>query len=157
MTKSNNIDLPIEIDDKNQETMVNLWWTSTLLKKKTRRFFTKLNSSDAQFNLLETIRVCEGPLTQKELSEILLVDKSNITGLLDRAEKDGLIVRKNVPGDRRSYHIELTDVGMETVLRIRSLYEDVVAQAMSEFSAKEKDELIRLTRKMRTAIEGIDV
>lgn len=155
--KQNNIDLPLHIDDENQEAMVSLWWTSTLLKKIARRFFTKHNTSEAQFNMLHTISHLDRPVTQKELSEILLVDKSNITGLLDRAEKEEYIIRKAVPGDRRSYHVALTDNGKQMLNDVGGLYEKIVAQVMSGFTVKEKQELVKLTHKMRLAIDEIEI
>lgn len=157
MATKNNIDLPLRIEDINQKAMISLWWTSTLLKKVARRFFTAHNTSEAQYNLLHTISFAPEPYTQKELSEILLVDKSNITGLIDRAEKEGLIVRKPVPGDRRSYHVVLTDKGKVMVQEVGGLYEQHVAEVMSAFSTVEKDELMVLTRKIRQQIDKLDL
>ena len=91
-------------------------------------------------------------MPQNELSRKLLVDKSNITSLIDRMERDGLIRRNAVPGDRRSYHISLTDAGREAIDRIDPLYMKVAADLMAGFTPAERDELIRLTRKLRLAL-----
>jgi DNA-binding MarR family transcriptional regulator len=40
-------------------------------------------------------------------------DKGNITGLLDRMEKDGLVTRKEKPEDRRSFQINITNKGLK--------------------------------------------
>ena len=153
------VDLPMSFVDKSRKALVGYWWTSTLLKKIARRFFARHGSSEAQFNLLVVLRYSDGPdavsdvlMTQNELSRRLLVDKSNITSLIDRMERDGLIRRNTVPGDRRSYHISLTDAGREAIDRIDPLYEEVAADVMSGFSPVERDELIRLTRKLRLAL-----
>ena len=153
------VDLPMVVEDKGRQAMVTFWWTSTLLKKIARRFFARQGSSEAQFNLLMALKYYghregepNGPLTQNELSRMLLVDKSNITSLLDRMERDGLIRRNEVAGDRRSYHISLTDAGREAIDRIDPLYQEVVAGIMSAFTPEEEDELIRLTQKLRAAL-----
>ena len=153
------VDLPMSFVDKSRRALVGFWWTSTLMKKIARQFFARQGSSEAQFNLLAVLRYSDGPesesagpMTQNELSRKLLVDKSNITSLIDRMERDGLIRRNAVPGDRRSYHISLTDAGHEAIDRIDPLYEEVAAQVMSGFSPVERDELIRLTRKLRLAL-----
>lgn len=153
------IDLPMLIEDEAREAMVAFWWTSTLLKKVSRRFFRERDSSEAQFNLLMALKYADGPmgqsdgpLTQNELSRKLLVDKSNITGLIDRMEALGLIKRNEVANDRRSYHISLTEAGRETIDRLEDPYRDVIAGIMASFTPEEHGELIRLTRKLRVAL-----
>ena len=91
-------------------------------------------------------------MTQNDLSRKLLVDKSNITGLLDRLEKQGLLVRTNVEGDRRSYHIELTREGRRVVNKLDKRYTSAVESVMNELSAEEHEILIRLTKKVRSGL-----
>ena len=146
------VDLPMVLDDRNQEAMVSFWWTSTLLRKSARGFFKSCGTSEAQFNLLMTLKRSDGPLTQNDLSRELLVDKSNITGLLDKLEEQALIKRNRVAGDRRSYHITLTESGRKLIDEVDPLYAETVAGIMSRFSPEERDELIRLTRKLRSAL-----
>jgi DNA-binding MarR family transcriptional regulator len=80
------------------------------------------------------------------------VDKSNITGLLDRLEKQGLLVRTNVEGDRRSYHIELTREGKRVVNKLDRRYTSAVESVMNELSQEEHEVLINLTKKVRAGI-----
>lgn len=164
MAAQENVDLPIDFQDPARETIVGFWWTGMLLKRASRRFFRREGSSEAQFNLLMSLKYAAGPqtpgeapLTQNDLSRRLLVDKSNITGLIDRMEAAGLIRRNHVAGDRRSYHISLTDAGRRTVDRLDALYQQVVGEVMSAFSAEECGDLIRLTRKLRTALAETDL
>jgi len=154
-----NVELPMPFADEAREAMVAFWWTSTLLKKVSRRFFRQRGSSEAQFNLLMALKYvhgpdsqADGPLTQNELSRRLLVDKSNVTGLIDRLEALGLIRRNQVANDRRSYHISLTDAGREMIDTLEVPYRDVIARVMSPFTPAEQRELIRLTRKLRVAL-----
>jgi DNA-binding MarR family transcriptional regulator len=46
-----------------------------------------------------------------ELAQLLGVEKAALTGLVDRAERRGLVSRSPVPGDRRALHVALTDAG----------------------------------------------
>ena len=48
-----------------------------------------------------------------ELSGFLGLDKSSVTGLVDRAERRGLVRRTTPPEDRRTVHVALTDRGRE--------------------------------------------
>jgi len=158
-TLSENVkpDFPVPQATKAQEALVGFWWTSLLLKKKAQKFFKDLGSSEAHFNLLATLRAADGPLTQSELSERLLVDKSNTSGLLDRMEAAGVLRRNKVDGDRRSYHITLTDRGRKLVETLDAQYTGMVDKAMADFAEVEKAELVRLTRKLRVALLALDV
>ena len=64
----------------------------------------------SQFDVIATLGDTEG-MTCKELSEKTLVTKGTLTGVLDRLEKKGLIVRVQSREDRRSIFIRLTQKG----------------------------------------------
>lgn len=51
------------------------------------------------------------PSTMGELARYLGVEKAAVTGLIDRAERRGLVAREPVVGDRRSFNVVLTDAG----------------------------------------------
>jgi DNA-binding MarR family transcriptional regulator len=91
-------------------------------------------------------------LTQNDLSRRLLVDKANVTGLVNRLERSGLIRRNEVPGDRRRYHITLTGKGRRLIDRVDRRYFDAVAAIMSGLTPREHAELVSLTRKMRAGL-----
>jgi len=164
MSTRTNVELPLPFLDEGREAMVAFWWTSTLLKKASRRFFRRQGSSEAQFNLLMALKYArgpaspsDGPLTQNELSRRLLVDKSNVTGLLDRLEALGLIRRNEVANDRRSYHISLTDAGRKMTGKLEGPYLETITGIMSSFGKRDRRELIRLTRKLRNALAESDL
>jgi DNA-binding MarR family transcriptional regulator len=146
------IELPLSQPDKQHEAIVSFWWTSAMLKKVSRRFFRENYSSEAHFNLLITLRRSEESITQNELSQKLLVDKSNITGLLDKLEALGQIKRNKVPGDRRSYHVTLTESGHEMVEGLDVLYSEMVHKIMDGFTEEECDQFVGLTRKLRISL-----
>jgi DNA-binding MarR family transcriptional regulator len=123
-----------------------------MLKKISTKIFQPELASEAQFNILVLLKEANKPMTQNDLSRKLLVDKSNITGLLDRLEKQGLLVRTNVEGDRRSYHIELTREGRRVVNKLDKRYTSAVESVMNELSAEEHEILIRLTKKVRSGL-----
>lgn len=49
--------------------------------------------------------------TMQELAAHLKLDKSSITGLVDRAERRGLVLRAPSSSDRRAVHVALTKAG----------------------------------------------
>lgn len=54
-----------------------------------------------------------GPMPMSELADVLACDSSNVTGIVDRLEDRGLVVRRPGPNDRRVKLLELTDRGAE--------------------------------------------
>jgi DNA-binding MarR family transcriptional regulator len=149
MKKQHRHNQTLRFDDKEHEALMGLWWTGLLLKKRANTFFKKALSSEAQFNVMMVLRYSEEPLTQNQLSEKLLVDKSNITGLVDRMAKAGLIHRIPVPHDRRCYHVELTAAGRDMLDQIEQPYRQHVHQLMAIFSLEEITQIIGFTERLQ--------
>lgn len=156
MTEHEPDGLPMEFSDEGRRALVSTWWTGMLLRKNFRRFFRKAVGSEAQFNVLMVLHHATDPLTQNDLGGLLLIDKSNVTGLIDRMENDGLVRRNTVPDDRRSYHITLTDKGTALIADIEPQYARKVDRVMGQLTPDERRELTRLTQKLRTALHALD-
>jgi len=152
MPTTSPVTLPMKFDNLAHEALINVWWTGIFLKKEAKRFFRHELNSDAQFNILMILKYADGPLTQNDLSQRLLVDKSNITGLVDRMENMALIRRNAVAGDRRRYHITLTEPGRRLLADLERNYEQKVGEIMTGLTEAECRQLIRLTTKIRQAL-----
>ena len=61
--------------------------------------------------LVELSRAPRGRLTPKELEERTVMAQYNLSRLLDRLEREGLVQRIEYPGDRRRQRIEITGPG----------------------------------------------
>jgi DNA-binding MarR family transcriptional regulator len=70
-----------------------------------------------QSSVLRTLDKC-GPLSSASLSRRLYVTPSNVTGIIDRLEKKGLVERVRKEGDRRVALITLTEKGSELSLTV---------------------------------------
>jgi DNA-binding MarR family transcriptional regulator len=70
-------------------------------------------------------RLAGGPIGMTELSRSLHLEKSSLTGLVDRVERRGLVARTRDSRDRRACQVELTDEGAR--LAVRS-HEDIRAR-----------------------------
>jgi len=149
---TNSNDIPISFEDPAHEALMNVLWTGTLLKRAARTFFKDAPLTEAEFNLLMVLRHGDRAFSQNDLSERLLVDKSNVTALIDRLQRADLIRRNAVAGDRRRYHITLTDAGRRLVDAIDPVYYGMVNEVMSGFSEREYRTLIRLMRKVRQGL-----
>src|SRR5262249_32315826 len=71
-----------------------------------------------QFDVLvQLARQGEG-LSFVELSRKLLVTSGNLTGIIDRLERDGFVAREPDASDRRVVRIRLTEKGSELIARL---------------------------------------
>ncbi len=101
-------------EELEHEAVLNVYFTASWIKKTAGQFFLGYGLTDVQFNLLALLKYqCEANagLTQAELSRMMLVNRPNVTGLVDRLEKMELVRRMAVPGDRRSNRVVLPEAG----------------------------------------------
>ena len=81
----------------------------------------------AQAGILFLLRKNDHTMTN--LSRILAIDNSAITGLVDRLEKSGLAHRTANPDDRRTYLIRITEKGKAAIedayVTIRRVNEEI--------------------------------
>ena len=113
------------------------------------RFFSKYDITDAQFAVLMTLSVSgESGLSQQELSEYLVVHKSNITGLIDRLKKKGYVQRKPQPNDRRVNRIVLAEKGIGILKKVEKPYLDEVQRMMGKLTILEKMTLRKTAEKI---------
>jgi DNA-binding MarR family transcriptional regulator len=73
-----------------------------------------------------------GPISSAELSRELCVTPSNITGIIDRLEKKGLVARIRQEEDRRVVLISLTEVGTALAERLPDPIETRLISALSD-------------------------
>ena len=137
------------------EALLNIYYTGDLLRKRAREFFVQYNITDVQFNLMVLLRHQadeETGLTQADLSRMLLVNRSNITSLIDRMERAGLVERADVPGDRRYNAIRLTGKGRQTLRNVEDKYMDEVKKVMAALPGPEMERLVNSLEHIRQAL-----
>ena len=83
---------------------------------------------------------------QRELSEFLRLDPSQIVALVDDLQQRGWVRREPDPRDRRVKVVVATDTGREAYGRA---YEQVHAHQREHFSVLDDEELAQLTSFMR--------
>jgi len=134
---------------RGHEALLNILMTGELLAKEGRRVLAPFGITEAQFNVLMLLvfQSAEGRMNQTELGSMLLVNRSNVTGLIDRMEKAGLVRRNADPTDRRVNLIELTPGGRAVFDRARIVYYDRINDIMDNLTV---DDQVRLCSLMET-------
>jgi DNA-binding MarR family transcriptional regulator len=102
--------------------LLQLLRTADSLWNASRVFFSRWNLSPSQFNVLNLLADQPEGLSQSELGRLLIMHRSNVTGLVDRLEQRGLLRRRDAAGDRRAYCVVLTAAGRKRVGQITPEY-----------------------------------
>jgi DNA-binding MarR family transcriptional regulator len=105
--------------------------------------------STTQVRLLGILRDREPKMA--ELADHLGLDKSSISGLIDRAEKRGLVKRRASPDDGRTVHVALTAAGRRLVGVASKQIRSEVAHFASALSATEQRRLGTLLSTLTSA------
>lgn len=109
----------------------------------------KQNLTATQLNALLVLKSAgENGLMMGEIGKKLVVTKSNVTGLVDRLEKQGFVSRSN-HADRRATTVRITDFGLDTLEKTTPLFSKMLANLTECFTEREKKTLIKLLSKLR--------
>ena len=93
---------------------------------------------------------------QIELARLLDVGKVTLGGLIDRLEKNGLVLRIPDKVDRRSKRVQLSAKGRKLLARIERIGRDINREIMLGISAEEEEQLIRILTKMKRNLKAMD-
>jgi DNA-binding MarR family transcriptional regulator len=101
------------------------------------------------------IRQLGRPLSMKAAADRMHCDASNLTGIVDRLEARGLVMRRSHPTDRRVKELVLTDAGE----RLRDELDKLppFAPRLSELSADDRATLVELLRRTLASLHEADV
>ena len=121
--------------DPGYDLVIQVMSVATVMVKESHRLFRPHGLSEAQFNVLNVLGPEPAGLSQRALSDVLVVDRSNITGLLDRMEKSGWVQRADHPSDRRVYLVTLTAEGRKLWQKVLPEYIAAVRRITAEVPA----------------------
>ncbi len=152
MSLQKELHLPNPIVSQAHEAALATVLTGLLLEREAWLLLRPYGLTDSQFNVLYLLRDQCGPdgtLNQTELGRMLVVNRSNVTGLVDRMEQAGWVQRLDDPDDRRVKRIQLTPAGRRLLDRVDDVYMERVEAVMQALSGKEQRQLCRLLEKIR--------
>ena len=98
--------------------------------------------------------------TMNELTRLLTLDKSSVSGLVDRAERRGLVVRMPSAADRRAVRVGLTAEGRSLVCAVATQFEADVVTLLDRLPPADRAALSGLVSRLvvaHAAGHGIDL
>lgn len=135
------------------QALLQLLRTAETLWNTSRLFFERWNLSPSQFNVLNLLHLNPDGCTQIELSRLLIMHRSNITGLVDRLEKRGLLQRKDNPKDRRAYKVTLTSAGKKLIGKILPDYYQAAENVWDKFPEARTRQLVGDLQKLSNNLD----
>ncbi len=154
-------DIPGYLDGHDPETrdVLRSWLrllgtTGAIERELAMRLRSRFNVSLARFDYMAQLdRVGDDGMTMGVLGARLMVTGGNITGLTDRLQNEGLVVRMADPGDRRVQRIALTAEGRRLFRQMAREHAAWVDDLFDGLSADDRVDLARLMGLLRARLE----
>jgi DNA-binding MarR family transcriptional regulator len=130
--------------DRIVETILYLYTESRRVTKTEAR---ELGLTGPQLSVLKILEAT-GDLSLTELSERMSARNSTITGIVDRMERDGLVVRDRSSTDRRVVLIRATSKGLELARSVPVSAMELFTAALGSLEPGEQKDLRRIVLKV---------
>ena len=128
-------------------TFIKLMRATESLNNRLNRHLSDVNLTVSQFGTLEVLFHL-GPLNQRTIGEKLLKSGGNITMVIDNLEKQGYVIRKKDPDDRRAVLIHLTPKGEKFIEKFFPKHLEKIKEEFSVLSDEEKKTLAEICKKL---------
>src|SRR4029077_18416592 len=106
-----------------------------LLERVMQPYFAQFGISGAQWGVLRTLHRAEGEglggLRLTDLGERLLIRPASVTGVIDRLERLGLVMRSGSLEDLRAKKVSLTDRGRQILEQVLEVHHGQIEKIMS--------------------------
>lgn len=126
---------------------IKLMRASESINMRLNRHLSEVNLTVSQFGTLEVLHHL-GPLNQRSIGDKLLKSGGNITMVIDNLEKQGYVVRKKDPSDRRAVLIYLTAEGKKFISQYFPKHLDRIKEEFSVLTEEEKQTLADICKKL---------
>ena len=137
-------DIPVR-----EELDLNLQIAANILDSRFEKLISKFGITAPQYNVLRILKgVSPEGHPRCEIASRMLEIAPDITRLIDRLEKQGLVVRDRTKEDRRMSITKITAKGLKLVDEIQPHIEDEHKKATKNLSNDECRELSRLVEKL---------
>ena len=129
--------------DFDEKVIAALLRASETIKKDLDITYKNYGLTLSQYNLLRILNNSKNGQNKVSItSKIMLVSSANISGVTKRLEKNGLIMRKQDPGDERITVLEITPKGSRILKNIQDVHLSKIHSYLKDFSDQKKRTLL---------------
>jgi DNA-binding MarR family transcriptional regulator len=125
--------------------------TARVLEKASQRVFHPFGLTSAQFNVLNLLEAEPAGLPAAALAAQLVVDPSNVTGLIRRLKAEGLIRSVPHPADLRQHVVALSPKGRALWQRAVVVYQASLQTLESTLPASKRKAFTNTLELLRSA------
>ncbi len=133
------------------ETIIYLYTESRRVTKQVARELGLTGPQLTVIKLLETF----GDLSLSSLSERIRAQNSTVTGIIDRMEREGLVVRERSTSDRRVVYIKLTEKGDTMAKTIQVEPMEIFRNVLTTLTKDDTKDLLRILNKLQKRVRSI--
>ena len=139
--------IDVTLDDIILRTFIMFVQTAhTVLKYADAHFYRKTGFSAIKFIVLDALAVNGGSMRPSEIAEWTYRERHDITTLVDRLKRDGLVKTNRNSKDRRVITVTLTDKGQQVLSEATPVSWEIVKEVMRSFS---EDDPVLLEKQLR--------
>jgi len=136
-----------------QKASVNLIYTLSWMRDKTKIIFESEDITPQQFNILRILRGSfPTPLSTLQIRERMLEKMSDTSRIVDRLITKGLVKKLVCKNDRRLVDVIISDKGKKLLERL-DLRQDEIDNVLGNLSEKDANILSDLLDKIRDGVE----
>jgi DNA-binding MarR family transcriptional regulator len=128
---------------------VDLLRTTDQLTRRLVPVLKAVDLSSTQYNVLRILRGADGELPCGEIASRMVTRDPDITRLLDRLEKRGLISRRRETKDRRTVQTRITREGLDLLERLDKPVREAHTRQLGHLSRERLRQLTELLREAR--------
>jgi DNA-binding MarR family transcriptional regulator len=151
--------LPNARRDTDSKARLRLWVrllrATRMIEAETReRLKAQFNLTMPRFDVMAALYRKPGGMLMSEISRLLLVSNGNVTGIVERLAADGLVVRTQRDGDRRTSFVRLTAKGRAAFAEMSAAHEAWIDQLLGGIAVRETELLSAKLKSFRSDWES---
>lgn len=133
-----------------QKAYVNLIYTANYINSLSKSSFKQFDITHQQYNVLRILRgKYPAALNPGDIKAVMLDKSPDLTRLVDRILKSGLVERKQCDDNRRKVDIRITEKGLKFLERIDPVLEKNEVMNSENLTEDEAEQLSNLLDKLR--------
>lgn len=121
---------------------------SRQLRNKLDKALNPFDITAAQFSVIRQIQSSEQPITAAEIAQRLRSDRPTISGIINRLEKKGIVLKVDNPEDKRSSYLQIDKGSNQLVDKITTISDGLTGDIFSIYSEEEAKQLIRMIHQL---------
>jgi DNA-binding MarR family transcriptional regulator len=146
--------IPTEIKPEIDAILEAILYLYTESRRVTKELARQVELTGPQLTVLKMLEGM-GDISLSELSERIRAQNSTVTGIIDRMEREALVVRTRSTEDRRVVHIKLTDKGSKIARAIAVEPMEIFRGALESLSPAETRDLMKILTKIARRVQSI--